>query len=103
MKAQGIVCSNLMIMSMKAGVIVKILNSGLHLGTVQSDAGAGLEVHLSQDWGGPRLPAKVGGAGGVGGPAIYQPVQNLTALGQPRERGRQVILASHLADFSHLL
>lgn len=60
-------------------------------------------MHLSQDWGGPRLPAKVGGTGGVGGPAIYQPVQNLAVLGQPREQGRQVILASHLADFSHLL
>lgn len=92
-----------MIMRMKAGVIVKILNNGQHLGTVQSDVGAGLEVHLLQDWIGPRLPGKVGGTGGVGGPAIYQPVQNLTALGQPREWGRQVILASHLADFSHLL
>lgn len=65
-KAQGILCSDLMIMRMKAGVMVKILNNGQHLGTVQSDVRAGLEVHLLQDWRGPRLPAKVGGTGGVG-------------------------------------
>lgn len=53
--------------------------------------------------GGTRLPAGVGGGtDGDGGSAIYQPVQKLTALGQPREWGRQVILSSHLADFPHL-